>query len=535
MLKALLKKQLGEIFKNYFYNPKTNKARSKAGTALYFALFAALMIFLMGGLFTLLSISLCSPLESVGFGWLYFAIMGLISILLGTFGSVFNTYSGLYLAKDNDLLFSLPIPVNTIFSARLLNVYIMGLMYSGIVSLPAIIVYLCVVPFKISTLICSLIFVFLISLFVLTLSCILGFAVAKISQKLKNKSFITVIIALLFIGIYYLFYFKAQTLISEIIKNAAVYGAKIKNSAYPIYIFGKSATGDPAATALLFIVIAASLFVVLAVISHSFLKTATSVSAAPNIRRKALSLKSKSPGSAMLGKEFMRFISSPNYMLNCGFGILFLIMFPIIDFAMNRNGDSIVKIFGEMLLSRSGFIYILIPSIVCMVASANNMAAASVSLEGKSLWIVKSLPVTPVRILYSKLSVQLILTAVPAFLCALYFNIAYCENALQYLLIFSIILTYVLLSALFDLFLSLKFVNLNWTSELVPIKQSASSMFSLLAGFIYPVLLSAIYLLIGYKIGFYAYMLLFLSANILLSLALIKWIKSKGTEIFCDL
>ena len=30
MLKLLLKKQLTEIFRNYFYNPKKNRARSKA-------------------------------------------------------------------------------------------------------------------------------------------------------------------------------------------------------------------------------------------------------------------------------------------------------------------------------------------------------------------------------------------------------------------------------------------------------------------------------------------------------------------------
>ena len=60
-------------------------------------------------------------------GWLYFALMGLLAVLLGAFGSVFNTYSGLYLAKDNDLLLSMPIPVNTLMASRLLSVYLMGL------------------------------------------------------------------------------------------------------------------------------------------------------------------------------------------------------------------------------------------------------------------------------------------------------------------------------------------------------------------------------------------------------------------------
>lgn len=39
-----------------------------------------------------------------------------------------------------------------------------------------------------------------ISLFVLALSCVLGWVVAKISLKLKNKSFITVLVSLVFSG-----------------------------------------------------------------------------------------------------------------------------------------------------------------------------------------------------------------------------------------------------------------------------------------------------------------------------------------------
>ena len=141
MLSVLLKKQLTEIFRNYFYNPKTNKARSKAAVAAYIVLFAVLMVVILGGMFTVLSAALCTPLTAAGLDWLYFALMALLATLLGAFGSVFNTYSGLYLAKDNDLLLSMPIPVNTLMASRLLGVYLMGLMYSGVVMLPAVIVY----------------------------------------------------------------------------------------------------------------------------------------------------------------------------------------------------------------------------------------------------------------------------------------------------------------------------------------------------------------------------------------------------------
>ena len=141
MLKFLLKKQLTEVFRSVFYDAKKNRMRSK-GAIIGWVIFYILLIGgMLGGLFTMLSLSLCGPLVEAGVGWLYFLLLSGVSILLGAFGSVFNTYAGLYLAKDNDLLLSLPIPVKTIIASRLLNVYLLGAMYSSLVLLPALIVY----------------------------------------------------------------------------------------------------------------------------------------------------------------------------------------------------------------------------------------------------------------------------------------------------------------------------------------------------------------------------------------------------------
>ena len=195
MLKLLLKKQLQEIFRNYFYNAKKNTARSKAGIIGCILLFVILMAGMLGGIFTGLSLLLCSPLSAAGMDWLYFSLMGLLAILLGTFGSVFTTYSCLYLSRDNDLMLSLPIPVNVLMASRLLTVYLMGAMYSIVVILPAVIVYWIAASASAGAIFGCLLLMLLISVFVLTLSCALGWVVAKISLKLKNKSFITVIIS----------------------------------------------------------------------------------------------------------------------------------------------------------------------------------------------------------------------------------------------------------------------------------------------------------------------------------------------------
>ena len=49
-----------------------------------------------------------------------------------------------------------------------------------------------------------------------------------------------------------------------------------------------------------------------------------------------------------------------------------------------------------------GFMMILFAKGVCMLSSMNDMAAASVSLEGRGLWIVQMSPVDTHKILMAK-------------------------------------------------------------------------------------------------------------------------------------
>ena len=76
MLKTLLKKQMAEIFRNYFYDPKKNKMRSRGATIAYIALYVLLMVGLLGGIFALMAVGLCGPLVEGGMDWLYYLLMG---------------------------------------------------------------------------------------------------------------------------------------------------------------------------------------------------------------------------------------------------------------------------------------------------------------------------------------------------------------------------------------------------------------------------------------------------------------------------
>ena len=387
MLKQLVKKQMAEIFRSYLYDAKKSQKRAKGTVILYFALFVFLMVGVLGGMFTFVAMMLCDAMAAVGMGWLYFTLMGLVAIFMGAFGSVFNTYSSLYLAKDNDLLLSLPIPLRVIISSRLVTVYLMGLMYSAVVIVPAVIVYWVQVAHSAAAIVGGLLTVAIVSLIVLLLSCLLGWVVAKISLKLKHKSITTVLVSLLGIGLYYFIYFKAQTVIADLVANAAVYGAKIKGAAYPLYVFGRVAEGDWLAMLLVTAVTALLTALTWLLLSRSFLRLATSGSNAAKTRYREKKVRVRSLSAALLAKECRRFVSSPNYMLNCGFGILMLMAAGVM---MLFKGGELSMLLTSVFNGSEGIVLALTVSMACLLASMNDMAAPSISLEGKNLWELHS-------------------------------------------------------------------------------------------------------------------------------------------------
>lgn len=530
MLKVLLKKQLTEMFRGFFYDQKKKTARSRSSTVLWILMFLFLTVVMLGGIFTGLAVSLCGPLAQAGVPWLYFSVMSLLALVLGVFGSAFNTHAALYLAKDNDFLFSMPIPVRTIIASRLLGVYLMGLLYSALVMLPAVAVYWVVVSHAFSAVLGGILLVAVISVFVLTLSCLLGFAVAKISVKLKNKSYITVILSLAFIGAYYFFYFKAQALIQMLVANASLYGEKIRQSAAGVYFFGRMGEGDYLSM-LAFTAAAAGLGALTwYILSRSFLQIASAAGVTARAVYREKRAKLSTPGQALLRRERLRFTSTPMYMLNCGLGILLL---PAGGIALLLKGDLLVRQLGNVLGERPGSAVALFAAAVCLLASMNGISTPSVSLEGKALWIVRSMPVSARQILRAKLGLHLLFTLPPMAFCLICGAFALREEGFLSLLIAGLTaLSFGLFSGLLGLFLGLKMPMLDWTSETVPIKQNMSVLIAMFGEWGYALLLGGGYVLFGFLLGAPVYFGGFLALTLLASLLLWRWIETRGVQVF---
>ena len=513
MLKILLKKQMLEAFRGFFFNAKKNRSRTFPVTVVLFALYAFLMVGILGGMVFWLSAGLCSPLAGAGILWLYHAILAMIALILGIFGSVFNTFAGLYQGKDNDLLLSLPIPVRYVLFARLLGVYLMGLIFSAVVLLPAWIVRLIAAPFTVGALFGGFWLIVLISLLVFVLSCMLGWVVAKITAKLKNKSFLTVFLALIFIALYYVVYFKGVDVISEIISNPeGIDTAAIKGKAYPVYLIGQVGEGRPLPTLIVTLVIAAAVALTYFVLDRTFLSIATTPAASTKKEYREKAVRMRPLWMTALFRETGRFTSSAGYMLNLG---LSTVLCPALGIFLLVKGSAI----REALLAMDGVSADLIGMglavVICIASSMNAIAAPSVSLEGKGIDVIRSLPVPTRTVLLAKSGNHVLITLPAVLLTSLFGVIALKPSPSTAIFVFLIPALFTVFLSLYDLTLNLLTPNLNWTNEITVIKQGLGIIVALLSGFILPSILfvGALFLpLPGFAIGLiYSALLLFAS------------------------
>lgn len=528
MIRALFKKQLMETFSMLFYNNKSKQKRSKGMLIAYSALFLYMFGFL-GYLFYTFAESLI-PLALAGYGWVYFAILSLIAVVLGVVGSVFTSYTGLYRSKDNDLLLSMPIPTYLILTVRLVCIYVVGLAYQLIVMIPMLIVYFMNCRVSPLSAIFACLLPLIVSVFVLTLSCAFGYVLAWINARLKHKNAVTVAAAILFMVGYYYVYSKML----ESLQNVLVYSETLADTfklIYPFYQIGLGAANGDVVAMLIGAAIFIGLFALTCwLLSHSFIKLATSnqgeVKRVYREKRAVLGSAKK----ALFKKEFFRLVSSPTYMLNCALGTVLMVAFAVI--LLIKGGDWISQIGGFL---SEALIAMIALAALCASAAMNDLTAPSVSLEGKHIWLVQSLPVKAIDVLVAKLKLHLILTLIPAWiLCAAVLVVL--MPAWYYAVLIPIVLTaFIFLMALLGLTLNLLLPNLSWQNETIPVKQGLSVMLALFGGWVIVAMAGVAYWLLMSYVSAVAFVAVFGVLVIVASLLLWQWIRTRGASIFARL
>ena len=524
MLKALIKKELAQLGQIYLYDSRRKKRRSPGSTALFVLLFV-FVFFSIGMMFFGMAESIFPGAHEAGLDWLYFALFGLLAVGVGVIGSVFMTNSILYKAKDNELLLAMPIPPAKLLFVRILTVFVISFIGCVLVWLPAMIRYDAAMHSPFTTVLLQIMLLIALTLLVTVLSCLLGWLVSLISGRIANKTAATVIISIVFVVGYYLLYFRMSSIIRDMIANLSAISEKM----------GLGAAGD-ALRAVLFTLACIALFVITyALLSATLVKIMTATGKVKRAVYRGGDEKQGNIRSALLMKEFKRFTGSAIYLLNAGFGVLIMIALAAAALIKAEALRGVIDIIPSTIKVSAAIIPVFALGAVCLISSTDCTSASSVSLEGKTLWQIQTMPVEPAEALAAKLKLHVIVNAIPAAIFALAIGIVLKADWLTSALLILGGAGYVWLCGAFGLIMNLKKPTLDWTNEAVPVKQGTPVLFTMLFGFVGSVVIIALGALLTSLIRARAALAVIAFIIILLSWLFTRWIMTKGAKIFAEL
>ena len=197
--------------------------------------------------------------------------------------------------------------------------------------------------------------------------------------------------------------------------------------------------------------------------------------------KKSLSYKNQSPIKSLTIKEIKRYFSSPTYMFNSSFGLLLVLVLTI---GICLRGPSIMNslLQGYQLKTDTLSLPILFYGLIFFGTAMTSISSSSISLEGKTINITKSLPIKETTILNSKILMCLVIEIPFILLSELIFDIVN-KPSLFYIIVSLILpLVIITLNANIGLLVNLKYPKLNASNDTEVVKQSMSSMISVFTG-----------------------------------------------------
>ena len=427
---------------------------------------------------------LAKPLKEVNLTYVMLSMfMFLVTILTFTEG-IYKSQGILFESKDDDLLFSLPIKKQTILFVRLLKILLFEYIYNLMFILPAFIIYIYFENPSINFYLLSILMTFLIPIIPTIISCFIGYIIKFVSSKSKSKKIVQTILTIIVFAFISLISFNTNNLIEKIVMNAKSINEVLTKIYYPI---GAYITLIEKFDLIIFIKLILICILPLIIFIYTckqfyFKIISNSKNMYSGKKIKVKNIKVKSQIHALTTKELKRYFSSPVYIFNTSFGLIIIFVLTLIlcikgksymmEFIPDAN-DKVTSMNIEMLYYVLLFFFLMLTSIT----------SSSISLEGKTINITKTLPVD-YKILFKAKIINCYIIEMPlTIISTLIYFIRYKISILYLLELIILIFISILLCAVIGLIINLKYTKLNASNDTEVVKQSMSSVISILISF----------------------------------------------------
>ena len=457
---------------------------------------------------------------------------------------IYKSQGILFDAKDNDLLFSLPISKTKILFTRIFKLVTFQLLYNSLFMLPAIIVYAMYERPNISFYLISLVMLLLLPIIPTIVGCIIGYIIKGITSKFKARNIMQVILTTVMLLFIFYASFNMQGMMENIAQNANSINEVITKIYYPAGLYINLIQNfNILDLVILFAIniIPAVIFIYMA--SIFYFKITSKLAEKGNNTKKTTNklnnktIKVKTRLSALINKEMKRFFSSPVFVINAGFGMVLIL---VVTIAIAVNFDGFVgglleqEEIGMSLEQIKAFVPKIFYGFVVFTSCMISITSSMISLEGKSFNITKSLPVSTEKILLAKVLTSNIIS-IPVILISdiiffVVFKVAIID--IVFILLASIIMP--TFTALVGILMNLKYPKMDATSDTEVVKQSMSSAASVFIGMITAMLLIAI-IALGSIININLFIILELLVFGIIVIALWNILKKYGVKRFREI
>ena len=453
---------------------------------------------------------------------------------------IYKTGPLLFNCKDDGLLLSLPIKRQTVLFLRIFKFYVFELAFNALFIIPLVIAYIrWADSVNYTFYITSIIMIFILPIIPIIISCIIGTITSSLSSRFKHKNLAQIITTtLVLVGVFYLS-MNLDGFLNYIVKHATSVNDLITKIYYPAGVYAKLATNFNIVDLLIFIIINILLFVItIFILSKFYFKINSRLKKVTTTKKtniNSLTIKKSTPINSLIKKEFSTFFNTPVFIINAGFG---LVLFIIAAIGATIKYESLTKIITDpktINISKEiidNNISLLIFVLIAMAGLMTSITNSVISLEGKNISILKSLPLKTKTILMSKVYSSLLITTPPILLGDIILFIKFKPSIIEMILLLLASILIPLMSHLVGIIINLKYPKLDWENQAEVVKQSTSSFTAVMIGMVtFIVITGIVFKFIG-QISSTIILLIAIILFIIVDIILYLYLINKGTKDF---
>jgi len=438
--------------------------------------------------------------------------MGVIAVSVLIFMlSLYKANSYLFSFRDFDMLMSLPVKERDVLISKLVMLYADNLMYVLLGYVPVAVVYGVVLDAGALYYVLAFVMFFLVPVLPMALGALIALPLAFVSARSR----MTNVFMLLVIGSVGAS-FAMQNLSSQEAALEAILSVRGVVGWYPPAVWLVEALEGNWLSVLIFAsvnLLAGIAFLLV------YAKGFRSINAKMTERFSRAAYKMKTLAvsgrfAALFKRELRGYFSSYIYVLNTAIGVIMATFYVVMLLITNPEA---VAVMLEMPQAADAMVPVTL-AVMAFCAVMGTTTACSISIEGRMLWVLKSLPVRFRDIAKAKVALSLLISVPVLLLDTAVLAVIFKFEFVQFIVVAMVIALCSLMAALGGLLCNLLLPNLAWKSQVQAVKQSLSVIVAMLLHMVIVAVPCVIYAVMGmppltlFLLGTSAYLLVVCAA-----------------------